>query len=111
MTHYTSSFLCSIPHIQARRKGLASLQPRLQLWLGRMGAAAGQLLAAPLQYQSGGGRGGDPDESGGGSGGVVGDGGLPWDAERRVSLEVPFMGFEDLAARPKVGVTHPRHPP
>ena len=81
----------------ARKKGLASLQPRLQLWLGRMGSAAG-LLAVPAGT---GGRGpgaaGDDDEDG------LDAVSRPWGGERRVGLTVPFVGFEDLAARPKVG--------
>ena len=82
------------PHLQARKRSLASLQPRLQLWLGRMGAAAAGLLAAPLLAS--------PQLGGGAAVTNRRSPGTPWDAERRVSLEVPFVGFEDLAARPKV---------
>ena len=85
----------------ARKKGLASLQPRLQLWLGRMGSAAG-LIAVPAGT---GGRGpgaaGDNNEEG------LDAVNRPWGGERRIGLVVPFVGFEDLASRPKVGRATP----
>ncbi len=64
----------------ARRKGLASLQPRLQLWLGRMGCASG-LLAAPAN---------DEDDF------------RLLTADRCVCLSSPFQGFESLASKPQV---------
>ena len=77
-----------------KRQGLASLQPRLQLWLGRRGAAAGVLTVS---------HGLSKDVGGEVDGGEEGrDVPLPWGAERRVGLEVSFLGFEDLATRPKV---------
>ncbi|GAX74141.1 hypothetical protein CEUSTIGMA_g1590.t1 [Chlamydomonas eustigma] len=80
----------------AKKKSLASIQPRLQLWLGRMGAAVG-LLANPLVTTA------LYPEDGSGSSEGRGDAVHQlWDSEKRFRLDLPFVGFEDISPRPKV---------